>query len=348
MRNYSKVLLPILIIATAFGVSGCSGGGGQSGGSAITRNDKGQILAPTERNWNKEVLRDSVSLKSDLTDSLYQPIRIKEFGQQLYVIDAGQMKLKKFTKRGKYLGSFGKKGSGPGEFQFAINFDLRNDTLFVIDTRRRKFMQFDAASTDFLTSEDMKFHSYQMAMLDDAFIFEVNMSKKLFSVADARLNVKRQFGHFIEDQRKNGVAVSGPVAAASDTGFVFVPTTASYLYFFDRQGHRTKTIRTPDRIPLQEPKVRSSGDRKFISPPDSKVRTKEVVTRGDKICVLQNYTKEDEAMPASFMDVYELGSGRYLYSVKFPMPASDLSLGDEILYVLNDKTSRVQAYHYRL
>ncbi|GEM_PF-1697383 len=344
MRCYLKLLIPTALLLTLF--AACSGSQSSEDSNQITRNEKGQILTPTERTWAKDKIGKELSLQPNITDSLLQPMSIERFGQQLYVSDFSDMKIKKFSSDGEYLGSFGKKGRGPGEFQLPIDYDFRGDTLFVIDTRRRKFMLFDAKSTDFITSRDIKFHPYRMAMIDRNLILEVSMTENLFYLSDTELDVSHRFGQFIDDQKKNGISVTGNVMAVRDTGFVFSPAMASYLYYFDRQGNRTKTIRTPDRIPFKEPNVRKSGDRRFITAPESKVRTERLAMAGDKLYVFQSYTKDDEALPASFMDVYQLDSGRYLHSVKFSFSVRDAVFGDETLYLINSETAVVKAFEY--
>jgi len=340
MRCYLKLLIPL----TPLLFVACSGSQSSEDASQITRNEKGQILTPTQRTWAKDKIGKELSLQPNITDTLLQPMSIERFGQRLYVSDFSDMKIKKFSSDGEYLGSFGKEGRGPGEFQSIMDFDVRHDTLFVIDQRRRKFMLFDVESTEFITSRDTEFDPYRLAAMENEFIIEIGLDDRLFLRTDARLKENHRFGQFIENQKRNSMAISGEIEAVNDTGFVFGPSIGSYLYYFDGQGNRTKVIRTPDRIPLKEMEVREGG--RVMRVPHTKVRTLGLSTVDDKLCVLQRYTKDDEKLPQSFMDLYELGSGRYLYSVKFSMPVSDAVFVDERFYVINNKNGRVRAFHY--
>ncbi len=346
MRDHSKLFVAALVVSVQLLFAACSGSQSSEGKSQITRNEEGQILAPTERSWVTNKIGKEISLQPGITDSLLQPMSIEWFDGQLYVSDFGDMKIKKFTAEGQYLDSFGKKGRGPGEFQMLVDYDISGDTLYVIDPRQGMLMKFDAASTRHLTSHDMKSRPYRMAVIGEQFVIESGMGEHLFTVTDTRLNVKRQFGQFIDDQQQNGISVMGNIQAIRDTGFVFAPSMASYLYYFDQDGNRTESIRTPDQIPFQEPNVRKSGDRRVITPPDTKVRTGRLATVGNKLYVFQSYTKDDEALPASFMDVYQLGSGQYLHSVEFPFAVRNGIFGEEALYLIDSETAVVKAFEY--
>lgn len=61
----------------------------------------------------------------------------------IYVLDALDCALKKFDDRGRLLGRVGRKGQGPGEFQFPVLLALSGERLFVADQRRPGMQVFD-------------------------------------------------------------------------------------------------------------------------------------------------------------------------------------------------------------
>ena len=61
----------------------------------------------------------------------------------IYIVDRQSNTIKKFDKNGKYLLSFGRKGSGPGEYNQAKDICAVNDTVFVFDPSSSKVIKFD-------------------------------------------------------------------------------------------------------------------------------------------------------------------------------------------------------------
>src|SRR5690554_6891502 len=63
----------------------------------------------------------------------------------LYVLDYGDMKIKKFNKYGEYLGFAGGRGRGPGEFINMTAIAVRDDKLYVIDASLFKIEEFSTS-----------------------------------------------------------------------------------------------------------------------------------------------------------------------------------------------------------
>ncbi len=61
----------------------------------------------------------------------------------IYVLDALDCALKKFDAQGRLLGRVGRKGQGPGEFQFPVLLALSGERVFVADQRRPGIQVFD-------------------------------------------------------------------------------------------------------------------------------------------------------------------------------------------------------------
>ena len=62
---------------------------------------------------------------------------------RLFVLDNGANDVKVFDSRGRFLHSFGREGSGPGEFNVPIALTLTNDSLIVTDGMLRRVTVFD-------------------------------------------------------------------------------------------------------------------------------------------------------------------------------------------------------------
>lgn len=338
----------IMLLMTA-----CSGGEQEADSagteySSIVKNEKGEILAPEERLWENDLLGEEIALHSDIRDSLFNPMNIKRFGNRLVISDFGDMRLKSFDLEGRYLDSFGSKGKGPGEFQSILDFDIRGeDMLYVIDGRKMRLMTFDAKTTNLITSYDTEPNPYRMAMLDEKLIIETLAAEKLFYKADFKGKTAGWFGEVMEKQQQNKSSVLGELDAASnDTGFVFAPHYASYLYYFDSSGNNTRVVRGPDRIPFQETIREQRGDIKIMRPPRPDIFTTGLDISGERVYVIQRNVKEDIDLPETFLDLYDLQSGRYLYSVELPVQTRDAFISKNRLYLISSETARVQGFRF--
>lgn len=336
-----------VIIGLLFSALFLSCSNGETGNNPIEKNEKGEILAPEERTWNNNLIGQEISLHSDISDSLFNGLVIEGYRDQLYVSDFGDMRLKRFDLEGNYLDSFGSKGKGPGDFRIIMDFDISNsDTLFLIDARKMRLMTFNIRTADFIKEYETEPNLYRLAVVNNQLIIERGMAEKLFYLSDFQGNETYRFGEVMENKRQNGMSVSGDIhAAENDTGFVFSPRYASYLYFFDNEGNRTKTISTPDRIPYSEPVQESQGDMQISRPPETELETSDLKISGRYICELLQNNNKDNELPG-FVDVYDLETGGYLHSLELPSPAGDILVTDERLYLINSELAQLQAYEF--
>ena len=84
---------------------------------------------------------------TDENYSFYIPEDIaRDAAGNLYILDAGNYRIQKFTADGKYIATFGRQGEGPGEFTMPARMELvGNAELYVYDQRTQRI---DVMSTD--------------------------------------------------------------------------------------------------------------------------------------------------------------------------------------------------------
>ncbi|KPK96271.1 hypothetical protein AMJ80_00905 [bacterium SM23_31] len=59
----------------------------------------------------------------------------------IYILDAGNYCVKKYDKQGKYLATIGRKGQGPGEFEFPVSIDLDTDgNIYLADISNNRIL----------------------------------------------------------------------------------------------------------------------------------------------------------------------------------------------------------------
>ena len=61
----------------------------------------------------------------------------------IYILDISTCSVKKFDNQGRFITSFGHKGSGPGEFVVSIDMGIVNDTLCVQETETGLVVRYD-------------------------------------------------------------------------------------------------------------------------------------------------------------------------------------------------------------
>ncbi len=76
-------------------------------------------------------------------DNLVHPTGMTIYSGKLYVADPGRQKVLMFDLRGRYLGEFGQRGGGDGEFNFPIAA-AGGGSLYVVDALNYRLQEFDS------------------------------------------------------------------------------------------------------------------------------------------------------------------------------------------------------------
>ncbi len=118
-----------------------------------------------------------------------------------YVLDRGNQRIAVFDQAGEYVRSFGRSGSGPGEFTDPRLFSIFNNKVAVLDTRIYRVSIFNVNGT-FLES-----FSYQMSELK----LEIHLTAE-----DNLVLVSRKFDH-LQDNREYSRGVVTIVTVEGDT-----------------------------------------------------------------------------------------------------------------------------------
>jgi DNA-binding beta-propeller fold protein YncE len=104
----------------------------RDGNIYISDSERGDIM----------VLNDDNDPKFIIKDSLVRPTGICIFREKLYVADPGKQAILMFDLAGKFLGEFGRRGLGDGEFNFPISL-VADKSLYVVDALNYRIQEFD-------------------------------------------------------------------------------------------------------------------------------------------------------------------------------------------------------------
>lgn len=204
--------------------------------------------------------------------------------ENIYISDTKEIGIKVFDPQGKYLHSIGRKGQGPGEFQWIMAFSfLSDERLLVMDFRSLRTSLFHP-SGQFLESHQWTQNLYLIQILlttNQSFILAVadfggpTQERKIaVNEYDFKGNLVRLFGEFVSQKRKayddGNINYSVPVPH-SPLSLLVGDTTNNYIYHclnnkylievYDESG---KLIRKIDR--LYEPVPYTNKDKEdFIA-----------------------------------------------------------------------------------
>ena len=164
-------------------------------GPSYPEQDAAEIKNGKVGSWKKnsrlslEFVRAIGETESDDENLLfYEPADIA-FDQEgnIYVLDAGNHRVQKFSADGKFISSFGRKGQGPGEFQMPLSIDLdKNGRIYIPDAHNQRIGIF---APDGTLIESLNIHE-QMAgpirLLKDGFMLMGTGGIRSISLGDPK------------------------------------------------------------------------------------------------------------------------------------------------------------------
>lgn len=128
-----------------------------------------------------------------------------EYNNNIFIIDRqGNQVLRFDSDDGKFINFIGKSGNGPGEFILPQFLDVSNDTVFLLDSRRKKIIYFDL-NGNYLNDVDVSRNGEEVTSfvkITNGFIIEarpyhIDLNKKhpRITVLDNLGNVKNELLH---------------------------------------------------------------------------------------------------------------------------------------------------------
>ncbi|HRQ77939.1 MAG TPA: hypothetical protein PLY94_05015 [Gemmatimonadaceae bacterium] len=162
------------LAAMAIALASCGESGADTSGAV--RTDSAGVAIVTspaedrELGWQFErvgVLRDSAGEPWYFTRVHPRGVAVRGDGD-VFVLDGTEPAVERFSRGGDYLGAFGRRGGGRGEYQLPVGLMFVGDTLLVRDLVKRAYARFLPDGTplaDFRLSEtigfvgELRFHS---------------------------------------------------------------------------------------------------------------------------------------------------------------------------------------------
>ncbi len=288
------------------------------------RGEQNKVLTLVEPKYRKQVVSERIwidaKLKNllNLTSFLFQPVMVPRLDRDsnIYIFDYGDMKIKKFSKDGKFIMEIGKgRGKGPGEFVNPTDFIVdKYNNILVCDPVNGLLTKFDSTGKVIKTLRP-KNNPYRLALKGNNLVIQFSYGEDLFGLYDLDGNFKFSFGKdIVPEQSKFPILMAGEIDIEGNylyCGFTYT----GYICCFDlRNGSTRYVVKTIDDLPIPQVELFSVGKAQVIRiKPGTPILVKELNVNQDKLFIETGVFKDQ-----TVIDVYSADNGNYLYSFKIP------------------------------
>lgn len=196
----------------------------------------------------------------------------------MYILDAGNNRIQKLSPKGDFISSIGRKGQGPGEFNYPRSMEMdANDNLYVFDAGNRRIQIFTSNGNVLKTVKFTQFSMYSIRLLKSrllvmggvtdlrALMDETKPLPKLLTVVDMEGKIKKEFGEI------------------RDYNDVNVNSHANWFEFdVDEEGNICVSFQRQNRIEKYAPDGELLWKSDRILNYDTKVHDKGFIKRDDR------------------------------------------------------------------
>lgn len=292
---------------------------------------------PPDRTWVEPEFAEMTTLSGGSDYTLFNPavVWILE-DTNVYVWDAGDNRLKKFTPKGKYVTSYGKgDGDGPGAIRIYSYVRLWRDSLYVLGLKNRRGSFFDKDGT-FGRSEQYRRPIKGVVWTDKKTRYELYRGPGTSPSLDITTSSGQQTN--ISDLLARGVSsivFAGKLQPGQEQA-VHVPYYYPLLLAFSPDDTVATAYPTPDYgdVPIPEPQTEGNASQKMIRPPSQNVHYHSTVSDG--VLSVQLPSPADSLK----FDLYETREMQYMHSVRLPLEFSSAkyAYGAGLLTIERDTT----------
>jgi len=259
----------------------------------------------------------------------------------VYVFDRGASQVVRFDPQtGQILQRYGSgPGKGPGEFMMVSDIEVdAQGRVFVCDPENGRISLF-AAHGPLLATMKPRRLPYKVALLADQLLAVQPIDPyddALFALYrleeqqdQYRLVYLRRFGEFLERQAAFGLVLSGELTGV-DSFLVYTPDRIGWMAAFRPEGslkYFRETI-----IPVPIPKLVQRGSARMVD------RRAPYATYALSADTRHLYLYAGAHSDRTFyqIDVYDVQTGTYRFTLPFPEWAGQLYVQDSLIYAVQD------------
>lgn len=266
---------------------------------------------------------------------------LRILGDQLFVLDGAHWNVKRYALNGELEAVYGNgRGQGPGEFQSPTSFSVTGkEAVWIADPNAQEVSRFRYDDGTFVESFHPEFSALRVGAVDeDRLALQMFARPKLFALVDEKGEVQKRFGEI--SNGAHGMSFDGSLFPRPSGGFVWVPTYASYLFFYDENADLDRRMELIDGHSFPQTGSSPGG----AAPDDLPHETFNVSVTAETIFVTTLLRNQEPT--ASVLDRYDRDSGQYLGSVRLPSDGFRYLVHDGTIYGGAADTT-LQAYRIR-
>lgn len=324
-----------------------------------------EVESPEVRNWQPGRLGERVKLNEDISDSVGIAKILQRHGRSLMVGDFQDMRIKRFNPVGNFMAAYGvPSGRDDKAFVHFLGFTVtEGERLYVLDHARRRMTAFELDTGQRVFDKDLDYQPYRVTSVGGFVVVHAAMTDSLFRVYDPEGNLERTFSPLPKNMENGAFDLVGDLLPFRKREmFVYVPSGASYLFYYDLHGNETKEVITPDRDLFRAKGTGKFSDMEIFGKGDSlsdttgapgvkyipeRSRTYDLDTDGTYIYASVSKLNTQNPEGFSLVDVFRLDTGEYVESFRLPTEANDVVVMDGILYYLDRQSDSVHAYRMK-
>ncbi|MFA8344400.1 MAG: 6-bladed beta-propeller [Rhodothermaceae bacterium] len=302
-----------------------------------------------KRKWKNIKLTPVLKLGGLKNELFNAPTYIKlDKNENIYVLDIGDFCTKKFDSTGKFIRSFGKKGSGPGEFRMVFDFDLLdNGTVAMVAPNLNKFVVFEDEKTFEHKPNDMALKlcfvsENEVTNLQVLDFINISPIKKV----DYLTQEIKEYENFLIPKNNNidffGYLVGG-IHRFNRNKLVYVSSVFGYVVTYNKEGKIEKAFKliNSNKKHLEIKKTKFGIG--FPRSKDYLIWHSNV--NENMLYIFNNF--DSEKNETSKIDVYSLENYNYKYSIELPLLGiiDYARLTNNKLLVIRENTE-IEIYEY--
>lgn len=295
----------------------------------------------TERIWADLPLK-RVDTAPAADTSLLRPYQIYVYDDHVYVVDGGDHTVKVFDMTGQLARTIGRgEGQGPGEFMHLIDAVLYGDYIWLADAKQRKLSKYTRTGRH-IADIQVDRTVQRINRLDEDLVLLVHGGKTLFQRVDTTGEVVDQFGQIGEGGPAMSIQAYGDFVPRPNGGFLYVTTKDSRLYWFDAEGNQERRVVMRDGLDFPTSRMQETEQGTHVSTEDPPIRYYRPSITGDTINVFSVLAERvDYRHEPSVIDRYDLETGEYIDSIRFPDVVQEGYMADDHLVGYYRDTLRI-------
>lgn len=293
------------------------------------------IAALTTQRAKERVWKDVSFQKVFSVENLGQPEGVKEDMNGItYVLDWGDMRIKKYSGAGELVGIIGKGlGTRPGEFVHPTDISLTESGQVWVCDPDGPITAFNPDGSVFnIISPKNRIMRIVHGGGDNFITLPVPTTDYLFAQYSDSGKLLKTFGRFIENQSENGISLMGWLAEDDAGGFFYAALNVGLIGSYNANGEPRFLVETIDPVPLPKVQISSRGNKKIAD--KLKVSALSISVSGDELYLLSD--ARDGERKRRIIDVYRKQDGSYLYSTPVPAACRRVYVKGDYLYTLGD------------